>query len=258
MRSNLPADTRPPPASSFGRIRIESVTTRLVLVIVGVFVVDRILVRQGIFFSAQLIPGITMHEVPILGLCHFSVGFAFSKWELWRLLTWPFVHSSPWHVLVNVASLHFFGPVLESHYGSRRFLVFYILCAAGGLVMYMAMYQIEYLIPNAWVPMFGASAPVLGLLVAATHVAPDARATVYDLFPVHLRTIAWALLGLALYAMFAYGRAAFAVAADGTSVSPEGGALAHLGGAAVGFALIRSPQWVRLFDWHPFSRPPPF
>jgi membrane associated rhomboid family serine protease len=229
------------------------------LITVALFFLDRLLLQQGIYYNAEVEPGMRIKDVPPgIGLGHFSIGLSLFKWELWRLFTWPFVHANLWHVLVNVASLHFFGPVLESHYGSRRFLVFYILCGLGGLITYALLWQMNYLIPNEWVPMFGASAPVLGLLVAATHVAPDAKATVYDLFPVHLRTIALALLGLAFYTMFTYGRAAFSVSSTSEQVIPQGGALAHLGGALMGFVLIRSPQWVRLFDWHPFRRPPPF
>lgn len=257
MPSPLPADTRPPPTSSFGRIRIESVTTRLVLISVAIFVLDWLLFRQGIRFRAE---GIMMDQIrPLLALGHFSPGMSLTRMELWRLLTWPFVHANEWLLLVNVAGLHCFGPVLEAHYGTRRFLVFCILCALGGLAAYAILYGTNYLIQNQWVPMFGLSAVTLGILVAAAHVAPDATATIYDLVPIRLRTLALVLLGLAVSAVFTWGGAAFAMDGGGTgSVTSIGGAAAHLGGGATGLLLIRTPQWVRLFDWRPFGRPPPF
>lgn len=252
----LTPDTRPPPASSFGRIRIESVTTRLVLLTFFMFVLDRLLASQGVVFKDQLRPGVNISVMPLMGLAHFSAGFALLDMEIWRALTWPFVHASPWHVLVNIISLHCFGPVLESHYGSRRFLIFYGLCMLGGVAMYLLLWKTHYLMQNEWVPMFGASAPVLGVLVAACHVAPDATATIYDLVPIRLRNLALALLGLALFATFTWSRAAFE--GQSGSVVTIGGAAAHLGGAAVAFLLIRTPQWVRVFDWRPFKKPPPF
>lgn len=260
MHSNLPADTRPPPASSFGRISIDSVTTRLVIVTVGVFILDRLLFRQGIRFREVVTPDMTVGEmIPLIGLAHFSIGMAFIKMELWRLVTWPFVHFNPWHLAINVVGLHCFGPLLESHYGPRRFFIFYMLCAMGGVVAYAMLWGTSYLIDSKWMPMFSASAPVLGLLVAAAHVAPDATATIYDLIPIRLRNLALALLGLALMAEFRWGAATLGPAGAATPVAISiGGAAAHLGGAAMGLALIRAPQWVRLFDWRPWRRPPPF
>lgn len=246
------------PASSFGRIRIESITTRLVLLNVGAFVLDRILLRFGIHYNAIVEGGMTLDYPPVLGLAHFSIGLAFFKWELWRVFTWPFVHANTFHLLVNMTGLHLFGPVLESHYGPRRFLVFYLicgLCAPLACVLMMLMTSQN----SPWIPLYSASGPVLAVLLAAAHFAPNTSALIYGMMPIKLRTLALGLLALTLYTTYVYARSSL-----GSNVNPSvqivqtGGALAHLGSISMALLLVRMPQWVRLFDIHPFRRPPPF
>jgi membrane associated rhomboid family serine protease len=69
-------------------------------------------------------------------------------------------------------------------------------------------------------------------LIAAAQVLPDAQVLIYGVIPARLRTVAWILLGVAIYTVFTNGKNA-------------GGEAAHLGGAAVGYLLIRKE---RLWD----------
>lgn len=52
--------------------------------------------------------------------------------EWWRLLTCAFVHIGILHLVVNMVSLWFVGPVLERLLGTWRYLLFYFLTALGG------------------------------------------------------------------------------------------------------------------------------
>ena len=51
--------------------------------------------------------------------------------QVWRLLTTAFLHDrfSPWHIVINLALLYWFGRRLEDKYGSREFLLFYLAAA---------------------------------------------------------------------------------------------------------------------------------
>lgn len=54
--------------------------------------------------------------------------------EYWRLWTVTLVHGSPLHLAFNMYALYLAGPIVERWYGSARFLVFYLGCAAAGSV----------------------------------------------------------------------------------------------------------------------------
>ena len=52
--------------------------------------------------------------------------------EYWRLWTVTLVHADPLHLFFNMYALYLVGPIVERWYGSIRFLVFYLACAAAG------------------------------------------------------------------------------------------------------------------------------
>ncbi len=54
--------------------------------------------------------------------------------EYWRLWTVTLLHGGLPHLLFNMYALYLVGPIVEVMYGSRLFLLFYLVCAAGGSV----------------------------------------------------------------------------------------------------------------------------
>ena len=42
-------------------------------------------------------------------------------------------------------ALYFFGPMVESYLGRRRFLAFYLLCGAAGAATYLVLWQLRLL-----------------------------------------------------------------------------------------------------------------
>jgi membrane associated rhomboid family serine protease len=57
--------------------------------------------------------------------------------QVWRLLTYAFLHSSFNHIFWNMLFLYFFGRDVEEIYGSREFLAFYLMAALAGGVGFM-------------------------------------------------------------------------------------------------------------------------
>jgi membrane associated rhomboid family serine protease len=59
--------------------------------------------------------------------------------QVWRLLTYAFLHAGLWHILFNMLFLWWFGSDIESIYGPREFLAFYLVSAfLGGLAFQLA------------------------------------------------------------------------------------------------------------------------
>jgi len=69
-------------------------------------------------------------------LLHFALWpLASEAFRPWQILTYAFLHdpSSVWHIFFNMFALYMFGRALESFWGSRRFLIYFLVCvlAAG-------------------------------------------------------------------------------------------------------------------------------
>ena len=54
--------------------------------------------------------------------------------EWWTIVTYMFVHGGLWHIAFNMLSLWMFGPRIESLWGARSFIYFYLWCGIGGAV----------------------------------------------------------------------------------------------------------------------------
>jgi membrane associated rhomboid family serine protease len=75
--------------------------------------------------------------------------------EYWRLWTVTLLHGSFLHLAFNMYALYLVGPIAERWYGSLRFLLFYLACAAAGSVASFVF--------GGDVPSVGASGAIFGL-----------------------------------------------------------------------------------------------
>ncbi len=80
---------------------------------------------------------------------------ALAQGELWRLWTVTLVHASILHLGFNMYALWISGPFVERLYGRWRFLVFYLVAAAGGSLMTFAFSDAQFGV--------GASGAIFGL-----------------------------------------------------------------------------------------------
>lgn len=151
---------------------------------------------------------------------------ATGRFRLWQLFTYMFIHAGWSHILFNMFALWMFGYVLENFWGSRRFLVYYLVCGIGAGLC-------NLLVPG-WGITVGASGAVYGILLAFGMMFPDERIYLYFLMPIKAK---WFVIGYAAIELF---QGIFA--ADGIAH------FAHLGGMLFGLLLIL--YWRK----HPFSR----
>jgi membrane associated rhomboid family serine protease len=195
------------PRVSWGLPRPGRTVKYLVIVNVAVFVLQMILQGMGIDLADWL--GVT----------------AASFYQLWRYLTFQFLHStqSLWHIIFNMLALYFFGTSLERHWGPRRFLRFYLLCGAAAGLAYVLMGAL--LVGGGWqTPLIGASGGVYAIVLACAVLLPHLQ-MVFVFIPVPIRLGAAIVFGYMLYATF--GALAGSGAAEGFWSD-----VAHLGGAA--------------------------
>jgi membrane associated rhomboid family serine protease len=206
------------------RPRAASVTTWLIVLNVAIFLIDQVLFA---FFHIE--SGGVM-GFPLAELGHFSVEQGVTQWQVWRVVTFQFLHADPGHLMFNMLALYLFGPMVEHYLASGRFLAFYLIGGVGGVLMYLALWWMDVLVYVPQTPLVGASAGIFAILAAAAKIAPDVRVNVLLLpIPIKLRTLVGALIVFAIVV----------VAADWDNAGGEAG---HLGGALLGLVLIRNPQ----------------
>lgn len=201
-----------------------------------------LILNLGIFFLDLM-----LESKPLQQFGAFTTQSAVFEGRIWEFITFQFLHGSLQHVLFNSLGLYFFGPWMERWWGSGKFLIFYLLCGAAGAGFFtlLAMFG---LVPGGY--LVGASAGLFGILIGVAVIAPDLRVAL--LFPpieLSMRQLAIGLLAIAAGTiLFKFGN--------------EGGEAGHLGGAILGFILMRYPQLlgrgseISIFRPKALSKPP--
>jgi membrane associated rhomboid family serine protease len=192
---------------------------------------------------------------------HFSTARAFFGLEVWRFITFQFLHANITHLGFNMLGLWFAGYLVEGYLGKRRFLAFYLTCGIFGSLMYLLLnlsgnilahqFNVQQsavlnplLFDSVYTPLVGASAGIFGLLIAAAFIAPDDRVYVLGIIPMRLRTAAYGFTVIALISLL-FGE------------QNKGGEAAHIGGAIAGYFFIRRMHLLRdFFDVFGDSRSP--
>ncbi len=78
--------------------------------------------------------------------------------DWWRLLTAAFLHYGPFHLIMNMLALWWFGSLLEQRIGSGRFLLLYLVSGLAG--------SAGALVASPLTPTVGASGAIFGILGA--------------------------------------------------------------------------------------------
>jgi len=146
--------------------------------------------------------------------------------QVWRLISFQFLHANPIHLLFNMIGLFFLGRILEQSWGAKKFLYFYLTCGTVGGAVFVLASLAGLLSPNYLV---GASGGVLGLLVACAVLFPQV-VVILLLFPVPIRTAAFLLTALYVLMILSSGPNA-------------GGNLCHLGGMATAFIWVTGKSY---------------
>jgi membrane associated rhomboid family serine protease len=84
------------------------------------------------------------------------IGVAEGDW--WRLITSAFLHYGPFHLILNMLALYWFGSLLEQRIGSGKYLLLYIVSGLAG--------SAGALLLDPTVPTVGASGAIFGILGA--------------------------------------------------------------------------------------------
>ena len=113
-------------------------------------ITKNLLIINALMFLALLVfqmKGINLNDV--LGL-HF---FMASDFHLYQLVTYMFMHANFEHIFFNMFALWMFGCVVESVWGPKKFLFYYISCGIGaGIIQEIVQFVSFYFMATSQIP----------------------------------------------------------------------------------------------------------
>lgn len=178
--------------------------------------VKRLLAANAAVFLVTVVAG-----APMIDLFAFSPARILTR--PWGMLTYMFIHAGLFHLLMNLLVIFFFGPPLESKWGSELFVKFYLMCGLGGVLLSFFFSEASIV---------GASAACYGLMLAFAMTWPNAPIHIWGIVPVKAKWVVGFLAALSF--------ASAVGAAGGGGRGDNIAHLAHLGGVVAGFLLMKS------------------
>ncbi|MBX2947045.1 MAG: rhomboid family intramembrane serine protease [Cyclobacteriaceae bacterium] len=139
----------------------------------------------------------------------------------YQLFTYMFAHGGFMHIFFNMLMLSFTGPILETFWGSKRFLLFYIITGVGAAAFSVL---IDLFFGGGGGIMLGASGAIYGVLMGFGMLFPNMEVQLLiPPIPIKAKYLVFFLFGLT-FIMDRSGNVAH---------------FAHLGGIVVAFILIK-------------------
>lgn len=185
-----------------------------------------------VIIATSIISFIAFNNTGIFEKYKFSVGAIQNRKEYIRLLSAGFLHADIMHLLFNMMTLYFFGPIVIEGFGNVGFLLVYFGSILLGNIFSLFIYQ-----KQPWYSAIGASGGVSGILFAAIALIPDLKIYIFFI-PIGIPGF---IFGLIYFSYSVY-----------MMLNPRQhdniGHAAHLGGAFFGlvYAVINQP--VRAMD----------
>lgn len=182
--------------------------------------VRSLLMANGIIFAVFFVARL-LGIAPIYHLASLLVLIPEQAWQVWRLVTYAFLHLSPMHFLFNMLMLWMFGDELANWMGHKRFLILYFMGAVVAALFSVPFYAANVIGHSTHI--LGASGALFALLVAYAKYFPERQILIFFVFPMRIKYAIWVFIGIDL--MFAN---------TGSGVAH----FTHLGGALAGWLYM--------------------
>lgn len=146
----------------------------------------------------------------------------------WTLVTYMFTHKELLHILVNMLWLYWFGAIFLEYLDQKKLVTVYILGGFAGALTYVISYNVFPVFASVVkdsIPLLGASASVLAIVVAIAVYVPDYTVLLFLFGRIRIKYIAIIIFILTSIIDFSVN---------------SGGKLAHIGGALFGYVYILS------------------
>jgi len=150
----------------------------------------------------------------------FNPAFPNIIFEPWRLITYIFLHGSPFHLIFNLLWLWWMGRPVEERIGPRSFTALFLGAGIGG-----ALLDIPLSMLLGGTNVIGASGAVYGIMVAFAMLYPTVPIMLFLLPPLEARFVVAGIIAIDVL---------FLGTGDGVA------RIVHIGGAAVGYLMMKA------------------
>jgi membrane associated rhomboid family serine protease len=184
-------------------------------------VTQALLIANVLVFLLEMSGGISLGEFALWPPTDGPLG---SRFEIWQVVTYSFLHANVAHIFFNMLALYMFGGEIERLFGSRFYATYYFVAVVSAAV--------THLVVTSWmggppVPTVGASGGVYGLLLAFGIYFPHRRVMLlFPPIPLPARVFVFGFAALELF---------FGVTGTAQGVAH----FAHLGGMIGGWLMIQ-------------------
>jgi membrane associated rhomboid family serine protease len=176
------------------------------------------------FYSGQIL---SAKFSDIFGINH--QGFILNHY-FWQTFTYMFLHGGWLHIIFNLLTLWMFGSELEMTWGSRKFIIYYLISGIGaGLCIALLNYYMYTQNPDTReITTIGASGAIYALLLAYGLLWPNREVLLYFLFPIKIKYL------LIVFGLIEFFGTLSSLKGPSSSISHIG----HIGGLITGFILF--------------------
>lgn len=227
-------------------------------------VTKNLLIINGLFFLAKMVLPSSGIDLDSYLAAYYPESVNFKPWQI---ITHMFMHADFSHILFNMFALWMFGSTVEHTLGAKKFLILYFAAGLGSFVLfnftnYLQVENLKTIVEASGVniqdliqnvtdpeyrvnttnieatrelaayyntPMVGASGAIYGILVAFGVLYPNAKlALIFLPIPVKAKYFIPVLIALEFF-----------MAIQNYAWNPIAH-FAHIGGAIIGFILVRS------------------
>ena len=188
-----------------------------------------LIINVLLFLAVQVMQNLPLREMLVL---YNPLSQPFKPYQI---VTHMFMHADVGHLFFNMFALYMFGTALETTWGPKRFLFFYLFTGLGAMVFHFLIWYLEIYIGYGSLPaqiverpvaVLGASGAVFGLLAGFGMLFPNATLMLL-IPPIPMK---------AKYFVILYAVAELLMGVTNTMSGVAH--FAHLGGALFGFLLI--------------------
>ena len=194
-------------------------------------IVKNLIIINVLVFIAQAIfdKGIESVLTSKIALHHYSSDF----FEPYQLVTSMFAHGGLAHIAFNMFTLFTFGVLLEKVWGSKRFLIFYLVCGlVSNITEMFFLRDIVVFDPNYGENVLmigsslGASGAIMGLFAAFAYLFPNTELMMLFIpVPIKAKYMVVVMVAIDLFGQFGPVKTGIAH-------------YAHLSGMLAGFLLV--------------------
>ncbi|MBN1899848.1 rhomboid family intramembrane serine protease [Candidatus Sumerlaeota bacterium] len=197
------------------------------------------LINIGIFLAQHTLLLLLKLNEPFLELFAQVPYDAISRFQIWRFVTYMFLHVGPLHLLFNMLALWYFAPRLESRWGSKEFLKFYFICGVGAAIVHAIftfIFGAKGRLPSGefvWgkYGMIGASGAIYGVLLAYAMYWPNETVLLNFFIPMKIKY---------MVILFCIMEFIGTIGAAGSGISH----ITHLGGLLTAFLYLKGGSFI--------------